>query len=334
MPTDVLQFPSERIVYGNINPVSPNTGSEPLFVSDVQIAVQQAFDAAMAALGIDPTTDIFYIISGLNYSGGTYSSGVIYFKGGTSNGQFYAVNNSFAEGNALLPDSPTQSFNRLYGDNVQRNTYETFTASPATAGTGTTIAFTGNMNAYRLGNKSLQAAIIILQGIAAALGTAANLNWSATPLNGTVPIWDALFSQAQCNALFLQLSGGTMTGAITLPSDPSSNLQAATKQYVDNNRGLQVLAKGYTQANFSGLSPGDLPSSTQTQVIPLGITTPESVGTNYKVVLTLVNTNTTNGMASWCIDETTQTSTSFTIRLIEVGGGTQNVFFDWFIVPR
>ena len=32
----------------------------------------------------------------------------------------------------------------------------------------------------------------------------------------------------------LPLAGGTMTGAITLPGNPSSNLEAATKQYVDN----------------------------------------------------------------------------------------------------
>lgn len=33
---------------------------------------------------------------------------------------------------------------------------------------------------------------------------------------------------------YLPLSGGTMTGAITLPGNPTSNLHAATKQYVDS----------------------------------------------------------------------------------------------------
>ena len=32
----------------------------------------------------------------------------------------------------------------------------------------------------------------------------------------------------------LPKSGGTMTGALTLNADPTENLQAATKQYVDN----------------------------------------------------------------------------------------------------
>lgn len=33
---------------------------------------------------------------------------------------------------------------------------------------------------------------------------------------------------------YLPLAGGTMTGALTLKGDPTENLQAATKQYVDN----------------------------------------------------------------------------------------------------
>jgi len=44
------------------------------------------------------------------------------------------------------------------------------------------------------------------------------------------------YTQAQTNALLnakVSKSGDTMTGALTLPSDPTSALQAATKQYVD-----------------------------------------------------------------------------------------------------
>src|SRR4051812_43666461 len=36
------------------------------------------------------------------------------------------------------------------------------------------------------------------------------------------------------SAPFLPTSGGTMTGPVVLAADPSANLQAATKQYVDN----------------------------------------------------------------------------------------------------
>ena len=51
----------------------------------------------------------------------------------------------------------------------------------------------------------------------------------------------------------LDLSGGTMTGAITLHADPSSSLHAATKQYVDNTAS-GIVAKpqvlGATTANI------------------------------------------------------------------------------------
>jgi hypothetical protein len=38
----------------------------------------------------------------------------------------------------------------------------------------------------------------------------------------------------------LPISGGTMTGPLTLAADPVTNLQAATKQYVDSNATLVV----------------------------------------------------------------------------------------------
>lgn len=47
-----------------------------------------------------------------------------------------------------------------------------------------------------------------------------------TQLNGKSPIGHT--------HSYLPLSGGTMTGAITLPGNPTSNLHAATKQYVDS----------------------------------------------------------------------------------------------------
>ena len=62
-------------------------------------------------------------------------------------------------------------------------------------------------------------------------------------------------STATQNALDdkLDLSGGTMTGALTLSADPSSSLHAATKQYVDNTAS-GIVAKpqvlGATTANI------------------------------------------------------------------------------------
>jgi hypothetical protein len=45
----------------------------------------------------------------------------------------------------------------------------------------------------------------------------------------------------------LPLSGGTMTGPVTLPGNPSSALQAAPKQYVDNHAGITDWINAVTQ---------------------------------------------------------------------------------------
>lgn len=57
----------------------------------------------------------------------------------------------------------------------------------------------------------------------------------ATSINNTNTNLTALSAtMATSIANHLPLVGGTMTGAITLPGNPSANLEAATKQYVDN----------------------------------------------------------------------------------------------------
>ena len=44
-------------------------------------------------------------------------------------------------------------------------------------------------------------------------------------------------SQDEADARYLQLAGGTMTGALTLSGAPTGDLQAATKKYVDDHAG-------------------------------------------------------------------------------------------------
>ena len=44
-------------------------------------------------------------------------------------------------------------------------------------------------------------------------------------------------SQDEADARYLQLAGGTMTGMLTLSGAPTSDLQAATKKYVDDKAG-------------------------------------------------------------------------------------------------
>jgi len=73
-------------------------------------------------------------------------------------------------------------------------------------------------------------------------------------LNGvTSSIQDQIDSVSTSADAKLPISGGTMTGAITLHADPSSSLHAATKQYVDNTAS-GIVAKpqvlGATTANI------------------------------------------------------------------------------------
>ena len=51
---------------------------------------------------------------------------------------------------------------------------------------------------------------------------------------GNVGIDDIAFLPDVADERYLQLSGGTLTGALTLNGEPTEDLQAATKQYVDN----------------------------------------------------------------------------------------------------
>jgi trimeric autotransporter adhesin len=71
---------------------------------------------------------------------------------------------------------------------------------------------------------------------------------SGHPLDGSTP--------------YVLKSGDTMTGALTLPGDPTSPLQAAEKQYVDTN--VTALASGLAQ------KVATLPAATQTVAQPTG----------------------------------------------------------------
>ena len=50
------------------------------------------------------------------------------------------------------------------------------------------------------------------------------------------------------------LAGGTMTGFLTLNADPTANLHAATKQYVDSSTGTLVADGGNFDSGTSLVS--------------------------------------------------------------------------------
>jgi len=87
-------------------------------------------------------------------------------------------------------------------------------------------------------------AIAVLQGITyASAGTSATLESRIAGVSSTMAtsisnsnsaIATLSATMATSIANHLRLSGGTLTGSLTLNADPSTNLQAATKAYVDN----------------------------------------------------------------------------------------------------
>jgi hypothetical protein len=280
-----INFPFVRKQYAGLQ--------NPLFVSDILTANEEVRDGLIAALGLQPTD--FAIITGLNYVTGSpnsYTSGIIYF-----NGNFYFCGSTFAEGQALLP-TIYDTLPKAFGDGNVRNTYTLYNAAPDAS--GTTPVFSGNMNQYRIDNKTLNAKI---NAITADYITSALLN---TALSN-----------------YVAKAGSTMTGALTLNADPTIALGAATKQYVDNNA-IIILAKGYTHLGdaATGLSHID---------VSLGTTLST---TAYKVFLTVINNNATNGGLTWFIDATNQTTSSFRFCYNEFAGGVQDIYLDWIVIAR
>ena len=65
------------------------------------------------------------------------------------------------------------------------------------------------------------------------------------------------WSETSYNALLL--SGGTMTGNLALAADPTTNMMAATKQYVDNNAGAKIATGSYTgTGTYGSANPNSL----------------------------------------------------------------------------
>ena len=56
-------------------------------------------------------------------------------------------------------------------------------------------------------------------------------------------------SQDDADARYLQLSGGTMTGPLTLSGSPTGDLQAATKKYVDDQVSGKLIGEASNNTN-------------------------------------------------------------------------------------
>lgn len=199
----------------------------PRFVSDIVSDNELALEGLKNLLGLSDTD--FAIVYGLEYVVGTsnsYNPGVIFF-----NGSFYAVESSFVEGLRLTPNV-TDTMPQPFNDGNSRNIYTKFSTVTTTNPTGSTPVFTGNMNGYRLNLNILNQDVSSIFSVLSTLGNAAFKNVGTTP--GTVAAGDASYSKTDSDNKYVDAGGDTMTGALVLPADPTADMQAATKHYVDN----------------------------------------------------------------------------------------------------
>jgi len=105
---------------------------------------------------------------------------------------------------------------------------------------------------------------------------------------------------------YLPLAGGTMTGAIVLPADPTTGLQATTKQYVDNHvpnlvagDGIAISTGGGTTTISSGPSFTINSFTTPTTLLEIGTTlTNPTFSAAYSVTPTVATITNTDSISS------------------------------------
>lgn len=87
-------------------------------------------------------------------------------------------------------------------------------------------------------------------------------------------------TQEQADGRYLQLTGGTLTGALTLNGEPTEDLQAAPKQYVDALkplvRTITLTTSGWSSNTKTVGVPGVAPSETAQLITPMPNITSQS----------------------------------------------------------
>lgn len=310
--SDLLQWPFVRVTYAGID--------NPMFVDDIQAANEGILAAAAVLTGMGPTD--FAIISGLNYDGSTnYSAGVFYL-----NGQFYYLSGGCTTGQ-FLTGGPQPGLSEGFDDGNNRNIYNLYEGQASNAGgAGFSPVFSGNMDIYRAGAKRLMQAVNSLQVVAAALGAAAFLNVgnvAGTVMAGNDP--RAPYTAAQLDARYAQIvnvitKGGGVAYTPVAPTDP------VNKSYVDSVA-ITKLASGRTVV-------GDIPTGGIMVSLSFGKTLPN---TNYMLVFTAVSLGTASNDATThtpAMIDGSKSTTSVSIRIQEGVGVTQNLAYDWFIIPQ
>lgn len=118
----------------------------------------------------------------------------------------------------------------------------------------------------------------------------------------------------------LSLSGGTMTGALTLAGNPTANLHPATKQYVDNKHRSYTVSISNSWSAYSGGGyyktvsvSGILAADNPTADVVLG--TDVAANALYKAAWALVDRIVTAANSITLYANTSAPTTAFTIQL-------------------
>lgn len=229
---DLIQFPFVRKEY-------PGVGN-PRFVSDV-VAANQATIAAMKAITGLSVVD-FAIITGLDFTpgtpNGTYSPGIFYL-----NDNFYYLGASFTEG-LYLAANPTDVMPQPFSDGNSRLTYTLLNGVSTSNPSGSSPIFSGNMNNYRIGLKSIKSNLLAVQATVSLLGNSAFLNVGTT--SNTVAAGDDPrfgYTQGQIDNLFAKKADVILKGAGT-PYTPLAATDPVNKAYADGAAGVRLLWHG------------------------------------------------------------------------------------------
>lgn len=113
-------------------------------------------------------------------------------------------------------------------------------------------------------------------------GKGSYVNYSSTSLSRLIVKECSWFNGATFAGWFsiMTAAGGTFTGAVTLSGDPSANLQAATKQYVDNK--VSAVSTSAAMPKSGGTFTGNVVaySTNRSGASVRNITVQNSSGTN------------------------------------------------------
>jgi hypothetical protein len=137
-------------------------------------------------------------------------------------------------GITLAPATTTKIGGEIVGDGIEVEANGTISTNPVPAGgtTGQVLTKTSTGEEWSDAPSGLPEGGTEGQILAK---TSSGAAWVDAPESG--------LTQEQADERYLQLSGGTLTGALTLNGEPTEDLQAAPKQYVD---ALKPLARTIT----------------------------------------------------------------------------------------